>query len=323
MAVARDILSSLTRRPRVLVDFAWLRWDAEGSQLFEKITEQDEYYLTRTERHILEVNADEIIAQAIKSDNRHHRLRVVELGAGTANKTGILLAALMKRQGPPVEFIPVDVSSTPLDEAKATLEQRVPGVHVTPQVCNYLIEPLQLSSFEGSTLTVCIGSSIGCFPIERVTNILQSTRRQLQPGDMLLIGVDSNKNPATLLAAYNDTKGIFAAFFLNTLRRLNQEFGFDFDLDQFRHRAVWNERESRVDVYLQSLCSQRVRCSHYKDQVIDLDKDEEILMGITHKFSTEQIKTVCTNAGFDVERTWTDENKLWTVVLARVPSIVA
>ena len=320
MSIVNNILSALGHRPCNLFDFAWLRWDAEGSRLFENMTEQDEYYLTRVERHLFQKHADEIIEQAVKSNNGDRLLRIVELGAGTAKKTGILLAATVKRQGPPVEYLPVDISSAALEEAKSTLEQSVPGVHVTPQNSDYATEPLKLSSFDGCTLVANIGSSIGPFSFERAVNTFQNVRRQLQPGDALLLGVDMKKDPAIFLRAYNDQNGAVAAFFLNTLHRLNHEFGFDFNLDQFRHQAVWNEQDSRVDVYMQSLCSQRVRCVHDKNQEINFDKDEKIFMGYTIKYSNEQLEALITKAGFEVERIWVDENRWWTVVLARIPS---
>lgn len=320
MGVNEDILSCFARRPYTLVDFIWLPYDEEGSRLFERITQQDEYYLSRTERRILEANADKIIAQA--QGDHNYRLRIIELGAGTANRTDILLSAAIKRQGSPIHYLPVDVSPSALAVAKSTLEHLVPGVCVTPQIANYMTEQLTLPNFAGRTLVAYIGSSIGNVSRTQAATILEHVRRQMQPGDAMLLGVDMYKDPAIILPAYDVAQGMSAGLNLSSLRRLNCEFGYNFKLDQFRHRAVWNKLESRIELYLESLCSQRVQCAHSFKQNIDFDKGDTIHTANSYKYTPEHLKTLLTNAGFELENTWSDEQKWFTVVLARVPASV-
>ena len=318
MSITNDIFTSLTRSPKTLADLQWLHYDEEGSLIFEKITLQDEYYVTSRERLILESKSDEIIAKAAGESKR--RLRIVELGAGTATKTGILLASAVKYQGFPTDYLPVDVSPTALAEAQSTLTQLIPGLCIVTQTRNYLTEPLMLSSFDGCTLVVSIGSSISNLSRDQTTRVLDHARHQLKPGDALLLGVDMCQDPAILVPAYDDKNGVTAAFHVNVLRRLNREFGYSFDLEKFRYRAVWNERESRVEKHLESLCSQQVKGVHHGEEVtIDFDVEETIHIENSYKFNEEQLRMLLANADFEIEHIWHDEQKWVTIILARIP----
>ena len=163
----------------------------------------------------------------------------MELGAGTASKTTILLDAAARLQSE-VLYAPVDVSSDALDVACETIATSLPEVCVSPIVANYVTHPPQLESFNGTTLGLYIGSSIGNFTPEEARTILRNLRGQLQSGDALLLGVDMVKDEPTLVAAYDDRDGVTAEFNLNMLHRLNRELDADFDLARFRHRALWN-----------------------------------------------------------------------------------
>jgi L-histidine Nalpha-methyltransferase len=307
----QEVRRGLPRRPRSLPP--WMFYDARGSRIFESITELPEYYPTRTERSILANFCDEIIAAACGADSE--AVRVVELGAGTASKTTILLDAAARLQSE-VLYAPVDVSSDALDVACDTIGNSLPGVCISPIVANYVTDPPQLESFSGTTLGLYIGSSIGNFTPEEARTILRNLSGQLRSGDALLLGVDMVKDEPTLVAAYDDSDGVTAEFNLNMLHRLNGELGADFDLASFRHRALWNPVESRVEMYLESTRDQYARIAAANLDVF-FAKGERIHTENSYKFTDASIRILLGDAGFDVEQTWTDKRGWYSVTLAR------
>src|SRR6202142_1170519 len=215
-ALIDEVWSGLLKRPRSLVP--WMLYDSEGSRLFECITTLPEYYPTRTEREILSNYANAIIA-ATGSDYARP-LRLLELAAGTAAKTGILLEAATRLRDEVIYF-PVDVSSDALDAACDSIGCLLPDVQLQPMVANYVTHPPKLERFKGTTLAMYIGSSIGNFSPEEARTILRNLRSELRAGDALLLGTDMVKDEATLVQAYDDKAGVTAAFNLNVLDRLN------------------------------------------------------------------------------------------------------
>ena len=252
-ALTREVQRGLIARPRSLSP--WMFYDAEGSRLFERITTLPEYYPTRTERAILAGYADAIIAAA--HGDRSLPLRLVELGAGTASKTCILLEAAL-RVSDDVAYVPVDVCPDALELACQNVACALPEVRMQPIVRNYVTHPLQLDLFDGTTLALYIGTSIGNFSPEEAQLILRNLCSQLQTGDALLLGTDMVKDRRTLLAAYDDNDGITGAFNLNILHRLNRELGANFDAACFRHRVLWNSIECRIEMHLESTQEQDV-----------------------------------------------------------------
>src|SRR5580658_9792044 len=204
---------------------------------------------TRTERAILAGHADAIIARA--HNDRSLPLRLVELGAGTASKTCILLEAAL-RASDDVVYVPVDVCPDALELACQNVAFALPEVRMQPIVRNYVTHPLLLDTFDGTTLALYIGTSIGNFSPEEAQLILRNLCSQLQTGDGLLLGTDMVKDERALLAAYDDNDGITAAFNLNILHRLNRELGANFDASCFRHRVLWNSIESRIEMHLET-----------------------------------------------------------------------
>jgi L-histidine N-alpha-methyltransferase len=312
-AVASEAILGLTASPKTLTP--WLFYDEAGSHLFEQITTLPEYYLTRTERGILAAHADEILIQAAGDA----RLTLVELGAGTATKTGLLLAAAVRRQHT-VVYQPVDVSETALDEARENIEANIAGVTVQSQVADYTSEPLRLQHQHGTrTLALYIGSSIGNFAPGDATEVLRNLRAQLQPGDSLLLGTDLAKDEATLLAAYNDAAGTTAAFNLNILTRLNRELGANFRIESFTHKAIWNAPESRIEMHLESTISQSVHIPASGDTPasnISFSAGETIHTENSYKFTASAIASLMHDAGFVPKRTWHDLQDLFAVTLA-------
>src|SRR5271168_2166946 len=207
-ALTCEVRRGLVARPRSLSP--WMFYDAEGSRLFERITTLPEYYPTRTERAILAGHADAIVA-AVHSARTHNDrslpLRLVELGAGTASKTCILLEAAL-RVSDDVSYVPVDVCPDALELACQNVACALPEVRMQPIVRNYVTHPLQLDPFDGTTLALYIGTSIGNFSPDEAQVILRNLCSQLQTGDAFLLGTDMVKDERTLLAAYDDNDGI-------------------------------------------------------------------------------------------------------------------
>ena len=307
--IAVEVFTGLTGEPKTLSP--WLFYDEAGSRLFEEITELPEYYVTRTERRILAEHADEIISAAAGGRD----LSMIELGAGTATKTGLLLNAAVRLQGG-VTYYPIDVSQTALDEARSRLEAELPEVTVEPIVADYTEGMRQNRTFRsGRRLVLYIGSSIGNFSPEDAVEVLRGVRSQLSPGDCLLLGTDMVKDAQTLHAAYDDAAGVTARFNMNVLTRINRELEGNFDLRLFRHQARWNARESRVEMHLESLLPQKVA-------IRALDLEMRFLPGETihtensYKFTDESVLELLTRAGFRLRQQWSDAGKWFTVYLA-------
>src|SRR5215472_1662926 len=287
-------------------------YDAEGSRLFDRITTLPEYYPTRMERGILARYAHAILAAA--HADKSLPLRLVELGAGTASKTGILLEAASSTADD-VHYVPIDVSADALDLACQSIACAWPEVRIQPIVRNYLTHPLQLQPFDGTTLVLYIGTSIGNFSAEEARLILRNLHFQLQTGDALLLGTDMVKDEPTLLAAYDDSDGITAAFNLNILHRLNRELGANFDAGRFRHRALWNPIESRIEMHLESTAEHNI---FIPGALLDLHfvRCETIHTENSYKFTDQGIRTLLRDSGFDIGRTWKDSRNWYAVTLA-------
>ena len=309
--VAEAVRAGLASQPKRLPP--WLFYDEAGSKLFEAITELPEYYLTRTERGILAKHSADMIAHAAGG----RQLRIVELGAGSADKTRLVLAAAVERQGA-VHYEPLDVSASALDAACRRIECEISGVTVMPRVMDYTNGLTFMPARHGERrLVLYIGSSIGNFEPFEALHLLRRVRARLQPGDGLLLGVDRVKDEATLLAAYDDAAGVTAAFNRNLLARLNRELGADFNPEAFAHRAVWNQAKSRIEMHLETSAAQRVR-------VTALDFDVEFAPGETihtensYKFAPGKAEALLAEAGFAVAATWTDAEGWFTVSLGQV-----
>ena len=318
--VADAVREGLGASPKWLP--AWLFYDAEGSRLFERITVLPEYYLTRTERAIFTGYADGIINAALgvyavaTGDGKGKKLRLLELGAGSASKTGILLAAALRHQGA-TQYLPVDVSETAMEFACSGIERALSGVQVLPQVANYVTDELSIPPHDGPTLALYIGSSIGNFSPGEAVEILRKLRGQLKPGDSLLLGTDLVKETRLLLAAYDDSNGVTEAFNLNVLRRINRDLRGGFDLATFRHEAIWNPSQSRMEMHLRSTRAQTVRIPAL-GQSFAFGAGETIHTENSYKFTPQSITALMNSAGFRTVETWTDEQNWFAVTLAAV-----
>ena len=306
-AAAVEVLQGLTASPKTLSP--WLFYDERGSALFERITELPEYYLTRTERAILAEYAGDIVREA--ADGR--TLTVIELGAGTASKTGLVLRAAAERQGT-VDYYAIDVSPSALAEAERHLGSSVEGVRVHTRVGDYT-DGLGRIDADGRKLVLYIGSSVGNFEPRAAAELLGSVRAQLAPGDRLLLGVDLVKDAATLLAAYDDADGVTAEFNRNVLARLNRELGADFALDAWGHQALWNVGESRIEMHLRSERAQTAAIPAI-DLLVRFAEGETIHTENSYKYTADGVWALLAEAGFALRHEWTDARRWFGVYLA-------
>lgn len=298
---AADVLAGLSKPQKELP--AKCFYDAEGSRLFEQITELPEYYPTRTEIALMRDKAGEM-AQAIPDD-----AALVEFGSGASTKTRILLDATPQLGA----YVPIDISKSALDEAAAAISADYPGLELAPLVDDFTTA-LNLPEAVGARARVGFfpGSTVGNFRPEEVVSFLSAARQLLGDGASFLVGIDIAKDEQTLVAAYDDAAGVTAAFNLNVLTRINSELYGDFDLSAFRHRAVWNARESRMEMHLVSTRDQTVEAAgaefHFRE-------GESIHTENSYKFTVERFADLAEQAGWKLERVWESPAPSFAVVL--------
>lgn len=309
-AVAAAVRAGLSATPRTLP--AWLFYDARGSELFEEITRLPEYYLTRAERQILDTHADEIVALAADGDDVP--LHVVELGAGHATKTQLILRAVVRRQGRCL-YLPVDVSASALDAAVERLGREEPRVVVRPVAGTHGDALDAIHNVGPRRLVLFVGSSIGNYEDDEAIALLAQVGRSLRRGAGLLLGTDRKKSPDVLIPAYDDAAGVTAAFDLNVLVRLNRELGADFALDAWRHEARWNEARSRIEMHLVSTRPQQVAIPGVG--AFAFDAGESIHTESSHKYDEPHVDRLLASAGFARVRTFTDREQRFDVHFAR------
>lgn len=305
------VCAGLGRSPKSLPP--WLFYDDEGSKLFELITQLPEYYLTRAEREILRRYAREIVSLAAGGGPA---LNIVELGAGTATKSQILLHAAVERQGRCL-YVPVDVSLTALESAASRLGREEPEVDVRPLAAQYAVAMRRLRQIPERRLVLFIGSSIGNFDDPEAIELLGSVRDGLAAGDALLLGADRRKSPERLLPAYDDAQGVTAAFNKNVLGRINRELGGEFDLEAFDHVAIWNERRSRIEIYLQSRRRQVVRVRSL-GLSYTFEQGERVHTESSYKYDEEHLDRLLGSAGLVREQSFFDARGDFGVHLVRV-----
>jgi dimethylhistidine N-methyltransferase len=283
-------------------------YDERGSALFEEICELPEYYLTRTEMAILEDNAAEIAEIA----GRHAQL--IEFGSGSSRKVRLLLDALED----PGAYVAIDISREQLREAASKVAAEFPDVPVVAVCADYL-QPLRLPALpargDGRRLGFFPGSTIGNFTPEEAIDFLAGCRQVLGRAGAMLVGVDLKKDPALLDAAYNDRKGVTAAFNLNLLERINRELDADFDLDRFEHDAFYNASAGRIEIYIKSLADQIVTVA---GRAIRFTAGERIHTEDSCKYTVAEFQRLATRSGFRLLRHWTDADEMFSVHLLGV-----
>jgi len=279
-------------------------YDARGSRLFEAICRLKEYYPTRSELALTREHLAAIARFSGKGST------LIEYGSGEGRKSRLLIGALQ-----PAAYVPVDISEDALRSAAARLRRRFPRLALRP-VHGDFSRPLKIPvdegarSFSGRRVVYFPGSTIGNLTPDEAQAFLRMTRGQVGPKGAMLVGVDLKKDPGVLHAAYNDSKGVTAAFNLNLLERINRELGGDFDLRRFRHYAFYNAALGRIEMHLVSLARQSVNIDRFR---FAFAAGESIHTENSYKYSVEEFRALARRAGFKGEKLWLDRQGLFAL----------
>jgi len=308
-SLANDVLDGLTKPFKELAPKHF--YDARGSELFERITEQPEYYPTRTELAILRAQAEEIVELTAAGE-------LVELGAGASDKARVLLDA-MRDAGTLRRYIPLDVSQSVVEDAARTLVEDYDGLQVYGVVGDFerhLEHVPDDGRVGGNRLVALLGGTIGNFPPGTRRNVLGKIATLLGAEDRLLLGTDLVKDPHIIEAAYNDAAGITAEFNRNLLYVVNRELHGDFQPDAFEHVAFYDRRNEWVEMRLRATRAMTAYLADL-DLRVEFAAGEELRTEISAKFTRARVDADLQAAGLEVERWFTDEEELFAVTLAR------
>lgn len=295
-----DVLKGLQDSPKRISPMYF--YDTLGSELFDRICELKEYYPTRTEIRILEQHGNDI-ARCIGDD-----ALLVEFGSGSSLKTRLLLDRLPSLAA----YVPVDISRSHLMNAAHAISESYPHLEVMP-VCADFTRPFLLPTPRKPASRIVVffpGSTIGNFDPTAALNLLRVMRRVAGPTGGLVVGTDLVKDANVLVRAYDDAERVTAAFNLNVLRRFNSEMGANFELGQFRHRAVWNEEASRIEMHL---VSQRQQTVALAGETIELEAGEAIVTEHCHKYTVAGFATQAARAGWKANAHWLDDRGYFSV----------
>ena len=300
-AFRRDIVEGLSLKPKATPPI-WF-YDQRGSELFEAITDLPEYYPTRTETALLKRHGPDF-AVAIGAGRA-----VVEFGAGSSRKTPHLLRAI-----DPAAYVPIDISGDFLHASSAELASAFPGLPVLPVVGDFNAELALPAAIDGlPRLGFFPGSTIGNLEPDAAVDLLRAMRRLLGEGAMLLIGMDRIKDRRLLVAAYDDAAGVTAAFNLNLIRRINRELEGDLPLDGFVHRVIWNDDKARIEMHLEAV---RPLHFHVAGQCFHMEAGETIHTESSHKYGARDERLLLRAGGWEPVREWSDEDGLFSLILA-------
>ena len=281
-------------------------YDALGSALFEAIVLLPEYDLPRRESALLERYVREIVERV------QGRLRLLELGSGSSQKTRTLIEAAIERYGA-VEYTAVDISLDAVRNAAVQLLDRYPDVTVRALVGDYF-QVLGEVAPQPATLALFLGSNLGNYPGERGVEFLRAVRGALAPSDMLLLGVDLRKDRALMERAYNDAIGVTAAFSKNVLARVNRDLGAKIDIGNFKHSSVFDERTGSIESYLVA-----IRAASYSlggaRKAVQFAEGERIHIESSHKFTHDELQMLANECGFVERGFFTDEDAAFALVL--------
>jgi dimethylhistidine N-methyltransferase len=303
---AQAMIEGLTRKPKQTSP-KWF-YDSCGSALFEQITALPEYELTRTEIALLNQHLPEMVAGLARGQI------VVELGSGSSRKTPLLLRALNS----PAAYAPIDIATSALACACADLKKLFPDLALVPVVADFT-QPLTLPAElgPGPRLGFFPGSTLGNFSPDQARDFLTGLRRLLGPASRLLLGLDTVKDEAKMLAAYDDAAGVTAAFNLNLLERMNRELDTCFDCQAFEHQARWNAEASRIEMHIVSRAAQT---HQLLGRQIDFGAGESIHTENSYKYRPSAAQDLFTSAGWQVENSWLAPGDEFAVYRLRAPA---
>ncbi len=300
---AEDIMNGLSSEPKFLSSKYF--YDDEGSRLFQQIMDLPEYYLTRSEFEIFSTRTKEIFEAFTKNSEEFD---LIELGAGDGTKTAVLIDYFLEQRAD-FTYSPIDISQEAVDLLTAKFKAEFPDLKMNAKTGDYfrILETLKGESSRPKIL-MFLGSNIGNFGAEQSASFFKSLRDVMNDGDLLFVGFDMQKDPRVILSAYDDAKGVTAKFNVNLLRRINREFGANFDLEKFSHYATYHPTEGAARSFLISLKAQNVFIESLK-QSFNFKAFEPIFMEISQKYSLEMIEDLARNCGFTVAENFFDSKR--------------
>ena len=295
-----EIVAGLKQRQKAISPKFF--YDETGSHLFDEICRQPEYYLTRTELGIMRQHISEIVRLI------GPQASIIEFGSGSSIKTRLLLEKLIE----PAAYVPVEISREHLEQTTRSLAADFPDIEILP-VCADFTHPFDLPTPKTPPIKNVVffpGSTIGNFSRQDAIDLIRVMRTEARNDGALLIGFDLEKPKDIVERAYNDAAGITAEFNLNLLARINREYDADFDLQAFRHKAVYDEDQNRIEMRLISLRRQAV---HVAGTRFELDTDEYIVTEHSHKYSPDRFEDMTRQGGFKLSQAWNDADNLFSV----------
>jgi L-histidine N-alpha-methyltransferase len=311
---AKEVKNGLGRKKKKLNPKFF--YDKRGSELFEQICVQPEYYLTITEYKIIIENINSLLKYYENKD-----ICIIELGSGSSKKTKVLLNYFLKKQEGNLHYFPIDISQEMLYKSSLKLQSDLPQIINHPIASDYFEGISTVTKFIDSQhnipnkkLMLFLGSSLGNFEPKGAITFLSKLRENIKNEDSLLIGFDLQKKKNIIEAAYNDVEGITAKFNLNILERINKELNGEFDLENFEHLAYYNQVKNRIEMHLLSKVKQKVKVNKL-NQLFDFEKGETILTENSYKYTLKSIEQLANKSNLRVERNFLDKNEWFNLAL--------
>jgi L-histidine N-alpha-methyltransferase len=309
----KDTLQGLTASPKYLSSKYF--YDEAGDEIFREIMDCPEYYLTKCELDVFTKRSEELSGAIL---SRFSAFDIVELGPGDCTKTIHLLRSLLNHKAD-FTYYPIDISANVIKLLDGSLPVLLPGIKVHGLNGEYVDMVCALKEISGKNKVVLfLGSNIGNIPMDQNVGFFRALKTHLLPGDLVLTGFDLVKDPAVILAAYNDSAGITRRFNLNLLHRINNDFSADFDLSCFQHAPIYDEVSGSCKSYLVSMENQQVRIGDAG--IIDFKAGEKVFMEISQKYTVRQTDEIAAAAGFIPAGHFYDSKKWFLDALWQVPA---
>ena len=282
-------------------------YDDLGSKLFEEICETEEYYLTRTEKQILELNASDIVNKVLPSE-------IFEFGSGSSKKTKTLITKVLKRNRK-LTYFSFDISIKALKMSYNELNKISKSLHVQLIKGDFNNDMKRIKKSKKNRLYLFLGSTLGNFNNKIAINFLDNIASLMNKEDSFLLGVDKVKDEKIINSAYNDSKGITKKFNKNILNVINKEYKLNFNEKNFLHNAKFNLEKSQIEMYLESTVDQSVKLPN--DENLNIEKGEKILTEISRKFSEKTLRDLFNKANLEIKKSYTDNKKYFSLYLLK------
>ena len=282
-------------------------YDDLGSKLFEEICETEEYYLTRTEKQILELNASDIVNEVLPSE-------IFEFGSGSSKKTKTLIAKVLKRNKK-LTYFSFDISIKALKMSYNELNKISKSLHVQLIKGDFNNDMKRIKKSKKNRLYLFLGSTLGNFNNKIAINFLENIANLMNKEDSFLLGVDKVKDEKIINSAYNDSKGITKKFNKNILKVINKEYKLNFNEKNFLHNAKFNSEKSQIEMYLESTVDHSVKLPN--DENLNIEKGEKILTEISRKFSEKTLRDLFNKANLEIKKSYTDNKKYFSLYLLK------